>query len=437
MGNEVLISSPNCGLLATSSKMNTEYVLTKYNPHRSRTIQQAATYARECYGAGSSGLVECNTFVQRTLAAAVIDQNASCPFADSICKSTTGNILLDSGLMDSHHDFGFNSPPDQRFQYRRVLQWDFATSDETNTFFPRSSTLRFTQPTEDPWFNASTALGSFDFPYLVTTGDNATLYYASEPASPLGCLAQEQLCNPNLPEQSRRCTNLTRPQTVGIESTTLGLFPPDANSDARLTWAFNSIWYDSAAVEDILDTLGAQALLARAGVRNGLQGPLPTNQWQTEVEHWFNTTLASLQQSFVNLARGPDDDSVLEYLKVLSTAYVSFSMLGLLFTLTFGATAILVSYSLEPILECIHRRTGRHHYTFPEWATNQTLQMQRLAYEETGSGNWSRGLEPVPVTESGEALPGLDLSNPHHPRLSANKSLTKSGTGSTTRPCTL
>lgn len=101
-------------------------------------------------------------------------------------------------------------------------------------------------------------------------------------------------------------------------------------------------------------------------------------------------------------------------------------MLGLLFTLTFGATAILVSYSLEPILECIHRRTQRHHYTFPEWATNQTLQIQRLAYEEAGSGNWLQGLEPVPVTESGEALPGLDLSNPYHPRLSAKPSSEKS-----------
>jgi hypothetical protein len=84
-------------------------------------VQQAANYAQECYGANSSGLVECNTFVQRTLAA-VITQNASCPFTDSICKSTTDNIMLDSGLMDSHHDFGFNSPPDQRFQYRRVMQ---------------------------------------------------------------------------------------------------------------------------------------------------------------------------------------------------------------------------------------------------------------------------------------------------------------------------
>ncbi|KAI7783640.1 hypothetical protein LA080_011568 [Diaporthe eres] len=415
--------------------MNTEYVLTKYNPYRSRTIQQAATYARECYGAGSSGLVECNTFVQRTLAA-VIDQNAWCPFANSICKSTTGNILLDSGLMDSHRDFGFNSPPDQRFQYRHgILRLQtrpihsslgvppsarfrsFNAGDgDIEIFFLSSNRLRFTQPTEDPWFNASTALGSFDFPDLVTTGDNATLYYASEPASPLGFS-----------------------QSVSNQQPSVSLPPPDSDSDARFTWAFNSIWYDSAAVEDILDTLGAQALLARAG---------------TEVEHWFSTTLASLQRPFVNLARGPDDDLVLEYLvrpansstreagyckdqKVLSTAYVSFSMLGLLLTLTFGATAILVSYSLEPILECVHRRTGRHHYTFPEWATNQTLQLQRVAYEETGSGNWSRGVEPVPVTESGEALPGLDLSNPHHPRLSANKALTKSGTGSTTRPCTL
>lgn len=106
---------------ASNPKMNTEYYLTKYNPYRSRMVQQAASYARECYGADSSGLVECNTFVQRTLAAA-INQNASCPFADSICKSTTGNIMLDSGLMNSHHDFGLNSPPDQRFQYRRVMQ---------------------------------------------------------------------------------------------------------------------------------------------------------------------------------------------------------------------------------------------------------------------------------------------------------------------------
>lgn len=112
-------------------------------------------------------------------------------------------------------------------------------------------------------------------------------------------------------------------------------------------------------------------------------------------------------------------------------------MLGLLFTLTFGATAIVVSYALEPILECIHRRTGRHRYTFPEWATNQTLQIQRLAYEEKGSGKWLRGMEPVPVTESGEVLPGLDLSNPDHPRLSAKQSPTKSGYEPTIRPCTL
>lgn len=83
--------------------------------------QQAANYAQECYGANSSGLVECDTFVRRTLPT-VITRNASCPFADSICKSTTNNIMLDSGMLDSHHDFGFNSPPDQRFQYRRVMQ---------------------------------------------------------------------------------------------------------------------------------------------------------------------------------------------------------------------------------------------------------------------------------------------------------------------------
>lgn len=219
-----------------------------------------------------------------------------------------------------------------------MTRWDFAKSLSDNTFYPEGSTfypipelqrwdgtieifflssnaLRFTQPTKDPWFNISSTPRNYSFPNFQTTENlETTLYSASEPASPLGCLIQEQICNPSLPERSRRCTNLTRPLTVGYEATELGLFTPDSSSEARFVWAFNSIFYDSALVEDIVDALGAQALLARAGVRSGVQGPLPTNQWQTEVEHWFNTTLASLQQSFVNLARGPDDDSVLEWL---------------------------------------------------------------------------------------------------------------------------
>lgn len=104
-----------------SQNLHTADVLNTYNPYRSRIIQQAANYAQDCYGADSARLVECNTFVQKTLPT-VITRNVSCPFTDSICKSTTENIMLDSGLMDSHHDFGFNSPPDQRFQYRRVMQ---------------------------------------------------------------------------------------------------------------------------------------------------------------------------------------------------------------------------------------------------------------------------------------------------------------------------
>lgn len=106
--------------------------------------------------------------------------------------------------------------------------------------------------------------------------------------------------------------------------------------------------------------------------------------------------------------------------KIITDAYVSFSMFGLLFILIFGILSIAISFSLEPILSCLQRRAGLHHYSCSEWSINQTLQLQRLAYEEAGTGGkWSHTNEYVPVTEAGQNLALLDLLDPNHPRLSA------------------
>lgn len=100
-------------------------------------------------------------------------------------------------------------------------------------------------------------------------------------------------------------------------------------------------------------------------------------------------------------------------------------MFGLLFLLIFGILAVAISFSLEPILSFLQRRAGLHYYSYSEWSINQTLQLQRLAYEEAGTGGkWSHTNEYVPVTEAGQNLALLDLMDPSHPRLSAPLDLT-------------
>lgn len=105
--------------------------------------------------------------------------------------------------------------------------------------------------------------------------------------------------------------------------------------------------------------------------------------------------------------------------KIISTDYVPFSMFGLCFTFICGALFLLISYCIEPAVSLIHRRFGAWHYSYLEWVTNDTLQLQRLAHEAVGAGGaWSGATSTIPLTGSHEDLAVLDLLEPDHPRLS-------------------
>lgn len=65
------------------------------------------------------------------------------------------------------------------------------------------------------------------------------------------------------------------------------------------------------------------------------------------------------------------------------------------------------------------RRRNLDPYARLEWASNETLQLQRLAHEELGVGSWRRCLEAVPTTGRGERLAVLDVGDLKHPRLRA------------------
>lgn len=96
--------------------------------------------------------------------------------------------------------------------------------------------------------------------------------------------------------------------------------------------------------------------------------------------------------------------------KILSTEYVSFSLFGLCFTYVTGTLIIIVSYILEPIYACIYRRNKYGEYTYLEWTTTETLQLQRTSYQGIGSGTWLGQTEAIPRTATGEKLANLPLS---------------------------
>ncbi|GME58127.1 hypothetical protein GTA08_BOTSDO13564 [Neofusicoccum parvum] len=114
----------------------------------------------------------------------------------------------------------------------------------------------------------------------------------------------------------------------------------------------------------------------------------------------------------------PESTKLCKNQKIRSTAYVSFSFLGLILIFVLGGLIVVVSFMLEPLANFIHRRCRKaESYALIEWSTNETLQLQRLAHEELGLGTWSRAMKSVPITEADEVLGLLDLADPDHPRL--------------------
>ncbi|KAK4445119.1 hypothetical protein QBC34DRAFT_413567 [Podospora aff. communis PSN243] len=122
IGDEVLLKGSRCTALGTQANFDParrQDFIPMYALERGRQVENAANYARRCYGENSQK-AECAGFLVQKFPMTVT-KNASCPFESSICKTQDKNLILDSGLLDSHAHFGINSPPEDRFQYRRVL----------------------------------------------------------------------------------------------------------------------------------------------------------------------------------------------------------------------------------------------------------------------------------------------------------------------------
>ncbi|KAI1754871.1 hypothetical protein F4782DRAFT_463864 [Xylaria castorea] len=72
---------------------------------------------------------------------------------------------------------------------------------------------------------------------------------------------------------------------------------------------------------------------------------------------------------------------------------------------------------IEPLTDWLKRHKLGAHYKQLEWASNSTMQLQRLAHEESGYGNWSNTTGLVPITKYGEELGALHVQGASNPVL--------------------
>lgn len=121
MENEVLLLGSNCGF-QDPDEIDAEYLYSSMLPYIAERTTFSANYAQECYGK-SAMIQSCPTFLQKDLKY-TSEYDIGCPFPgkDKICRSNSTNLRLDSGYINSNFDLGINSPPDDQFRYRTVVE---------------------------------------------------------------------------------------------------------------------------------------------------------------------------------------------------------------------------------------------------------------------------------------------------------------------------
>ncbi|KAF2734239.1 hypothetical protein EJ04DRAFT_466936 [Polyplosphaeria fusca] len=312
---------------------------------------------------------------------------------------------------------------------------------ELSLFFLSSNNIAYAEPVDDPWFAAH------------KEARTAGVYVQDEPVRVLGCASQVQYCDANT--QNRRCEPL-RSVYANVTESISKVWTSQRQRD--LVISFDRIFSATRmGILEIVASIGAAALRARYSLQYTISGPLPPDQWQLELEYWAKGMLASLQASVVTFVNGAPikelepymympkkNDTGLNYMchrqKIVTAAFSSFSVFGMAMILLVGGIIMLLDLTMEPFTFWLQRRNFSKLYTssqdwrekslrFPaehgthplyaslEWTATSTLQLQRLAHEALGYGQWSKSADENPVTRTGERLAVLDVGNVKHPAL--------------------
>lgn len=262
----------------------------------------------------------------------------------------------------------------------------------------------YLNPVHDPWFRATT---STQVPGLSTANfsKDTAIYNRDAPVNVVACSEQHQLRNPRTGAASRLGGQDGFVDIVALL---------ELNDNQQALFNRTLFIAPKTSLMNTILALGGDQLLAASALN---EVGLPVNQWQLEFNHWFGVGLNAIQlwtQQHVTGMRYPELDkyvvpaihgfgkSMCDNQITRRADYRSFSVLGLCIVLAFGLLFILLNLTIGPIVQRIQSYTLKGRYRNAEWQVNHFLQLQRMAYEHKGIGNWEGQDDMVPRTSPGE-----------------------------------
>lgn len=162
-------------------------------------------------------------------------------------------------------------------------------------------------------------------------------------------------------------------------------------------------------------------LVANQKVNGQTQFPLPSNQWQVEVQAWHGIVMKLLQEGILRWVIGPTDPILKDHLLPPASpeqaalchlqriqpgqgaGVASVTTFGFFFVLVVGTLVILASVFADNIADMVGRWSETVREKQQAWLDDDALQLQRVAYEAD-----ARAVEEVTGRRPGVVWTGRD-----------------------------
>ena len=175
-------------------------------------------------------------------------------------------------------------------------------------------------------------------------------------------------------------------------------------------------------ITGVVQGRSAASLRAQESVFQLQSAALPDDQWTIELDSWFATGLATLQNLVVQFAAGPpelDVDGPGQVNKVNATdrlgmfacrnqkvrgqsLFQSFSVVGVAFIVVVAGLLSILNLVLPYTMTLVRKVFTKGKWKGEQWRLYDKLQLLRMVFEARGDGTWKGEDDAVPVTRMGE-----------------------------------
>lgn len=168
--------------------------------------------------------------------------------------------------------------------------------------FLDASEILYANPTDDPWFAATTTFSDAS-PVYETNGSRP--FFPDQPVGVVGCVTRRSYCNAKS-SNSARCIDPFISSSNEDSLQALSAAWPIAEEQSAMLGFMSALSNAGSAFPELYYTMpSAPTLLSRSTIVSNLQSAsLPKTRWQDEREHLFKAGLAAMQSTMVEHARG-------------------------------------------------------------------------------------------------------------------------------------